>query len=123
MRVSFRAVFLFIAGIFLLVAPRWLPDEPLWKRAAIILLGMALLAFAVWWSKQPSEESGKASRIVQGYWVARAGIPGIAFLIAPFALPDEPLWRRAGMFALGAALLALAVRFGSTEKLTSKTEL
>jgi hypothetical protein len=86
-----------------------------------MLLGVALVAFAVWQSKQPLGQSAKGSRIVQGYWVARAGVPGIAFMIAPFGLTDEPLWRRAGMFVLGVALLALAVWFGRTKKSPSKT--
>lgn len=115
MKVTIRGVFLFVAGIFVLLAPRWMPDEPLWKRAAIMLLGVSLLAFAVWQSKQPSG-SASGSGIVRGYTVARAGIPGILFPIAPFDMTDEPFWKRAGMFGLGVALLVFAACLGRTEK-------
>jgi hypothetical protein len=120
-RVGIRGIFLFTAGIFFLIAPRWLPDVPLWKRAAIGLLGVGLLGLVAWLSKQP-RVTATGSRIVQGYWVARAGIPGIIFLIIPFGLPDEALWKRAGMVLLGAGLLGLAAWRGFTEKTESKTE-
>ncbi len=105
-RFSVRGIFLFITGAFILVAPRWLSDEPLWKRAVIFLLGVALLVFATWQSKQPSRTATQGSGVIRGYWVARAGIPGIAFLLVPFDMTDEPLWRRGGAFLLGVTLLA-----------------
>jgi hypothetical protein len=121
MRVSLRGIFLFVAGTFILVAPRWLPDEPLWKRAAIFLLGLALLVFATWQSKKPSGSAAQGNGIIRGYWVARAGIPGIGFLLAPFDMTDAPPWKRAGLFLLGVAFLALAAWQGSTQKSQSET--
>lgn len=115
MKVTMRGVFLFVAGIFVLLAPRWMPDEPLWKRAAIMLLGVALLAFAVWQSKQPSG-SASGTGIVRGYRIARAGISGVFSLIAPFDMTDEPFWKRAGMFGLGVALLAFTAWLGRAGK-------
>lgn len=122
-RVSVRGIFLFITGAFILIAPRWLPDEPLWKRAAIFLLGVALLVFATWQSKLPTRTAVHGSGVIRGYWVARAGIPGIAFLLVPFDMTDEPLWRRGGAFLLGVTLLALAAWFGYTGRPKPKTEL
>lgn len=122
-RVSFRGIFLFVTGAFILVAPRWLPDQPLWKRAAIFLLGVALLVFAAWQSKQPPGATAQGSGIIRGYWVAKAGIPGIAFLLAPFDMTDEPFWKRVGMFLLGLVLLALAAWRRSPQKSSSRAEL
>lgn len=122
MRVSVRGIFLLVAGAFILIAPRWLPDELLWKRAAIFFLGVALLVFAAWQSRQSSATAEQGSRIIWGYWVARAGIPGIAFLLVPFDMTDEAFWKRVGMFLFGMALLALAAWLGSARKSRQRSD-
>jgi hypothetical protein len=112
-----------IAGIVFLLVPFAMLDEPLWGRVGISVIGLLLLGVAAWSklnrsakpTSQGKEQVGR-SRIVESAWVARAGIPGVILLLAPFGLPDETLWKRIGMFVLGVLLLGVAVWFSDRSK-------